>query len=349
MNGWRLVPAGLVLGLALVLVGGCGDDAPSEHKAAGSVNGKTPVVRPEDVNAKGAKGSAVLAPDYRRGLNAELAREEASQASPRRSPRSPETVPAPSAEAATAKTCPVPVPASAAPASSAPVAAASTGFPVADCRQLVLVVAPDFSASRATLRRFSRRDAKDGWRENGSPAACLLGRRGLGVGRGLTPPMPGPRKREGDRRTPAGLFSLPEAFGYASAQAAAKAGVRMPYRMVTDRSACLTDPASPHFGHVVGPGERSDGRRQERMKRDDDANIWGLVIGHNQKDPEPQAGSCVFINMRPAGGPPTGGSIGLPEAGVLALERWLDPAAKPLLAVLPEKAYQRVRQAWGLP
>jgi len=344
MSGSRRVWAALLVGAVLVLGGGCSDDTPPEHKAANAVNGKTPVVRPEDVNARGADGSAVLAPDYRRELNSALVREEASQAAAPRSPRSPQTPPA-VATPAKAATCPA--------ASSAPAAAtgAATGFPAPDCRQLVLVVAPDFGSSRGTLRRFSRQGATDGWREDGTATACLLGRRGLGVGRGLTPPMAGPRKQEGDHRTPAGLFPLPEAFGYASTEAAARAGVRMPYRMVTDRSACLTDPASPLFGRVVGPEERTDGAagRQERMKRDDDANIWGLVIGHNREDPDPKAGSCVFLNMRPAGATPTGGSIGLPEAAILSLERWLDPAAKPLVAVLPEARYRQVREGWGLP
>jgi len=342
MAGLRLLPVALVLGLLLGLCGGCGEDAPPDQKTADAVKGKTPVVRP-DVTGRGEGGSAVLAPDYRRGLTPELAEgEETAQRLPPRSPRSPQSPQSPKTAAAVAV---------AAPAPPAATTVSPTGFPVAGCRQLVLVVAPDFNSVRGTLRRFSREGADGPWRENGERVECVLGRAGLGAGRGLLPLMAGPLKRQGDHRTPAGLFSLPEVFGYATAEAAAKAGVRLPYQAVTDRSACLTDPTSPRFGRIVGPGERSAAEkgRQERMKRDDGANLWGVVIGHNRENPDPEAGTCLFVNVRAAGGPPTGGSIGLPEAQVMALAAWLDPAAGPLLAVLPEKQYQQVKRTWGLP
>ena len=64
----------VVLGLAALFLAaalaGCSDDAPPETPDA--VTGKTPVVRPEDVHVRGTGGAAVLAPDYRQGLTADL-------------------------------------------------------------------------------------------------------------------------------------------------------------------------------------------------------------------------------------------------------------------------------------
>ncbi|WP_428568183.1 MAG: hypothetical protein ACP59X_09020 [Solidesulfovibrio sp. DCME] len=229
--------------------------------------------------------------------------------------------------------------------------AATQSFPVAACRQLVLVVARDFAADSGELRRFERTGPGAPWRQAGPVVACRLGRNGLGVGRGLVPLADGPVKRQGDGRSPAGLFALPEAFGYAGEEAAKGAGVRLPYVALTDRAACVTEAASPLFGRVVGPGERGAGGAagQERMVRDDRANVWGVVIAHNRDQPDPQAGACLFLNVRQASGPATGGSIGCPEEAVAALAAWLDPAAAPVLAVLPEAVYSRERQAWGLP
>jgi L,D-peptidoglycan transpeptidase YkuD (ErfK/YbiS/YcfS/YnhG family) len=52
----------------------------------------------------------------------------------------------------------------------------------------------------------------------------------LGLGQGLVDQdIPGPRKKEGDGRTPAGLFPLPFVFGYDSSVTAKQSGVRMPY------------------------------------------------------------------------------------------------------------------------
>lgn len=347
-----LLPVALILGLTAALSGGCSDD-PSPRETADPAMGKTPVVRPEDVHGRGGGGSAVLAPDYRHDLAAGLG--EGGQPSGQ-GPADPgsgrlfedRTGASGSQAVAPSKAKAGPVAPSATPAVSA--STPGTGFPVPGCRQLVVVVAPDFGARRGELRRWTRQGPDGPWREAGDRVPCMLGRTGLGVGRGLTSPMAGPVKRLGDGRTPAGLFSLPEAFGYADAAAAASAGVHLPYQSVDDRSACVIDPASPRFGRVVGPGERTaGGGRQERMKRSDQANVWGVVIGHNREHPDPEAGACLFVNVRPADGPPTGGSIGLPEAQVASLVAWLDPAANPLLAVLPEREYQAVRTAWGLP
>jgi len=231
-----------------------------------------------------------------------------------------------------------------------PGAPSSASFPEAECRQLVLVTATDARAIRGTLRRLIRGAPGAPWAEVGQPVPCQLGRNGLGVGRGLGQTMAGSAKRQGDGRTPAGLFPLPAAFGYAGAQAAAAAGVRLPYTAVTDRVSCVTDAASPLFGRVVGPDERPEGGlRQDRMARDDGANIWGVVIGHNSGAVDPEAGTCLFVNVRPADGPPTGGSIGIPAESAAALAAWLDPTAKPLLAVLPEGDYRSLAATWGLP
>ncbi|WP_300159393.1 hypothetical protein [Solidesulfovibrio sp.] len=390
----KAAAAGLFL-VAALLAGlwGCSDDAPPSDKE--TVTGKTPVVRPEDVHRRGPGGAAVLAPDYRQSLAADLEAPPKGKAAPpaagaepgagRLFPGKPgggtaavpalAAPPAPvqvaanapqaaavAANAPTAGVVPAPtaaqMPAPPVPArQAAPAEAAagrpeaSKGFPLGACRQLILVVAPDFSSSKGVLRRFERQGPDAPWREAGQPVPCQLGRNGLGVGRGLVALPQGPVRKQGDGRTPAGFFSLPEAFGYADEAAAKAAGVRLPYHVLTDRTACVTDASSPLFGRIVGPGERAVGgtAKQERMVRDDRANVWGVVVGHNRDNPEPDAGSCVFLNTRPAGGPPTGGAVGCPEEAAAGLAAWLDPAAAPVLAVLPERLYKEGRQGWGLP
>ena len=245
-----------------------------------------------------------------------------------------------------------PATAASGPTAPGPGAPGSAGFPEADCRQLVLVTAADARATRGTLRRLTRSAPGAPWTEVGQPVPCQLGRNGLAIGRGrgLGQPLAGPAKRQGDGRTPAGLFPLPAAFGYATVQAAGAAGVRLHYTAVTDRVSCVVDAASPLFGRVVGPDERPQGGlRQDRMARDDGANVWGVVIGHNNGAVDPEAGTCLFVNVRPAGGPPTGGSIGIPSDAAAALAAWLDPTARPLLAVLPEGDFRSLAATWGLP
>lgn len=350
----RLLPLGLAAVLALF---GCSDDPPPP---ADAVAGKTPVVRPEDVHGQAPAGATVLAPDYRRefpaaGSDAMPGRAVASAGGSPVPGRAPAVAAPGTGQSAPAVTsAPVRGPeggAGAGRSSGAAPANASQGFPEAGCRQLVLVVVPDPGANRGMVRRLEREGPGAPWREAGAAASCVLGRNGLAAGRGIGAPPSGPAKRQGDGRTPSGLFPLPEAFGYASPEEARAAGVKLPYVMVTDRSACVTDSGSALYGRVAGPDQRPAGgsARQERMVRDDGANAWGMVIGHNREDPDPGAGACLFLNVRPAGGPPTGGSIGCPPEVAAGLAAWLDPGARPLLAVFSRKDYQERAAAWGLP
>ena len=86
------------------------------------------------------------------------------------------------------------------------------------------------------------------------------------------------------------------------------------------------------------------------MVRDDGANVWGVVIGHNSGATDPEGGTCLFVNVRPAGGPPTGGSIGIPSESAAALVRYAGLADATLLMPLtpnPGTPEWRVARASG--
>ena len=75
---WARVVAACLLCLPALLAGGCSDDAPP-GRDADAVQGKTPVVRPEDVFVCGPGGASVLAPDYRREMASDLEAEAREQ------------------------------------------------------------------------------------------------------------------------------------------------------------------------------------------------------------------------------------------------------------------------------
>lgn len=82
--------------------------------------------------------------------------------------------------------------------------------PIAALRtQLLSVVSERWDAARATLRRYERAPGR-GFRAVGKPVRVMLGRAGSGWGDGQHPPAghTGPIKREGDDRSPAGVFEL---------------------------------------------------------------------------------------------------------------------------------------------
>lgn len=126
---------------------------------------------------------------------------------------------------------------------------AGSGISVpASTRQLVLVSTDDWSASSGSLSVWQR-GARGRWTRRWPPTAVMLGRAGLGWGTGVHAPdvirmFGGPEKREGDGRSPAGIFRLSEATGY---EATPPPGTRLPYRRATEALRCVDDPGSPSY------------------------------------------------------------------------------------------------------
>src|SRR5689334_16464018 len=84
--------------------------------------------------------------------------------------------------------------------------------PIPDAATRLLVVrSTSWDATSGRLVRYER--TPGGWVQVGSQINVVLGGNGMGWGRGLhgdgaPSAMGGPAKREGDRRSPAGAFSL---------------------------------------------------------------------------------------------------------------------------------------------
>jgi zinc D-Ala-D-Ala dipeptidase len=226
----------------------------------------------------------------------------------------------------------------------APAAAA----PLDGAGQLVVVRAASFSAREGTLQRYTRRDTD--WVAEGPTARVSLGGKGLAWGRGVAPatpsaaPLRGPAKREGDARTPAGVFRLGAATGRA---ASPPAGARIPYTQATPSLECVDDRRSRHYNRILERTPDADWTSSEAMLA---PPIYDLTvfIEHNPEQ-VPGSGSCIFLHVWRRPGGTTLGCTAMEAAELEALIAWLDPAASPLLVVLPDGAYRSLREAWDLP
>ncbi len=218
----------------------------------------------------------------------------------------------------------------------------------ADTRQLLLAVSPGWDAPTARLRAYDRRGANQPWRPAGPAFPASLGRRGLGWGRGLQPPgLPGPRKREGDGRSPAGVFELRLVTGYGERP---PPGTRLPYRPAPATLVCVDDPGSAHYNALVDAGDTPrDWSSAESMRRPDLLYRYVVWVGHNDRPAEPGGGSCIFLHLRSGPEAVTAGCTAHELPAMEWLLRWLDPEVRPVLVQLPQ-AERRARGAgWGLP
>ena len=215
--------------------------------------------------------------------------------------------------------------------------------------QLVTVVSKDWNGFEAELRRYERAPGK-AWAQVGPPIAVVLGREGYGWGRGAhgngaPKGRPGPLKREGDGRSPAGVFDLGTAYGYL----ATREGVSLPYVQATPSLRCVDDPASDYYNRIVSTDDAQvDWKSAELMRRDDELYAIAIVVEHNTDDPEPGAGSCIFIHAWKGPGIGMSGCTALPMDELEAFAEWLKPGAAAFVA-LPEEEYTALQRAWGLP
>jgi D-alanyl-D-alanine dipeptidase len=208
------------------------------------------------------------------------------------------------------------------------------------------VVTPDETSTTGILYRFERGYGDSPWKELAPQVKVGLGRTGLASGAGLNgSPVPGlPPKKEGDGKSPAGVFSLTSAFGFEEAQ-----GVRLPYLRLTEGHECVDDPGSRHYNRIVDRSQVSapDWRSSERM-RGIREYVWGVVVAHNSGPVTPGVGSCIFLHAWYGGGA-TAGCTAMPSERIGELVRWLDPGAKPVLVQLTEDAYRALERPWRLP
>jgi D-alanyl-D-alanine dipeptidase len=239
--------------------------------------------------------------------------------------------------------------------------AAAGSVPFAHSTQMIVVTTADWNAVDGQLQRYERGDTHEGWRAVGEPIPIVVGKNGMGWGIGLGGKNgPGvrrgsdPIKKEGDGKSPAGVFALGTAFGDAPQ---ALPGLKLPYLELTPSIECVDDPHSKFYNRVLDRNTVApDWHSSEHMRNVGEAYRWGIVVGHNggaaqsnDRPPIPGGGSCVFLHIWSGPGHGTAGCTAMAQSNLETLLLWLDPKREPILVQLPAAEYARMSDRWGLP
>jgi len=185
-------------------------------------------------------------------------------------------------------------------------------IPIGESRQMVLATNPDRSSVLVTIHALEKYHG--GWQLVFPAFAGSIGERGFAAIE---------EKREGDGKSPSGIFRLGTAFGYYPSVV-----TKMPYREATDDDYWVDDVNSEDYNKWV-KGKPS-AASWERMKRDDDQYKYGIVIEYNTNPVIRGKGSAIFLHVW-KDGKPTAGCVAMPEEMVLKILAWLDPAKEPLI------------------
>ena len=214
---------------------------------------------------------------------------------------------------------------------------------LAQSRQLVIVVTPDWSSNQGRLYLVERRLKGFGKIANWP---VVVGRAGLAWGLGLHPEIHAePQKREGDGKSPAGVFSLGKVYGYAQD---GLGGLKFPYQVSSPTLRCVDDSKSAFYNKIVEETPNKDWTSAEMMRRDDDLYRWITLINNNQEGAAGR-GSCIFFHLWKDEKSGTAGCTAMAQKNMEKLLRWLDPAKHPALVEMPSGVYDDVVKIWNLP
>ena len=212
--------------------------------------------------------------------------------------------------------------------------AQSCPAPLAAAHRLVLVVADTLSSTTATVRQFERASPDAPWRPAGGPASALIGHNGVAWAHAFAAfaHEGEPIKQEGDKRNPAGFFTIGHSFGFAASK-------RPGYLRIAQGTTCVDDLASPAYNTVTTRAKVGWKVHGENMWRVPEYRR-GLMVGY-PTDRQARAGSCIFIHLRLPGKTGTSGCVALPEPQLVGVQDFAQGGA--VLAVLPKQALDRFK------
>ena len=181
------------------------------------------------------------------------------------------------------------------------------------------------------LKRF-----KNHWILAFGPIPANLGRNGM---------APAWEKREGDGRTPTGIYPLQQAFGYA-----ASVNTRMSYHQLQPDDVWVDDVQSPDYNRLVKCGD-TKAMSFEAMFSERVAYRYGLVVAYNTHPVIKGLGSAIFVHVQKGKGIPTSGCVSVNKRAMIKILSWLDPGQKPQIVIgtPAELALSLPNAASGLP
>ena len=133
------------------------------------------------------------------------------------------------------------------------------------------------------------------------------------------------RTREGEERTPAGVFTLTRAFGSLPSD-----GTRLAYRRTNPDDWWDEDPSTAGYNQFV-ISRYSPGGDSENLYYAGPAYGHAVVINYNTDPIVKGAGSGFFLHVGDS--EPTAGCVAVTGTALARIMRWLDPSQHPVISI----------------
>jgi L,D-peptidoglycan transpeptidase YkuD (ErfK/YbiS/YcfS/YnhG family) len=137
------------------------------------------------------------------------------------------------------------------------------------------------------------------------------------------------KTKEGDGRTPSGIYRLGSGFG----SAANPGGLRISYTRTSKQDYWVDDPFSSQYNQWVNYAGNPDQRWRSYERLQQPLYKYAIILKYNDDPVVSGKGSAIFLHIWRAAGKPTAGCIAMSESNLLQLMRLLDPDLSPAIAI----------------
>ncbi|MBP9741798.1 MAG: L,D-transpeptidase family protein [Burkholderiales bacterium] len=134
------------------------------------------------------------------------------------------------------------------------------------------------------------------------------------------------QKKEGDNKTPSGLYKLGPAYG------THPLALKMDYRYITNQDKFIDDPDSSDYNTWV-EGDTT-AQTYEIMNQENGAYDLGVVINYNMNPIVPGRGSAIFMHIWQGPNIGTQGCIAMDRQDMLHILKWLNKNANPYILIV---------------
>lgn len=165
-------------------------------------------------------------------------------------------------------------------------------------------------SSKGIFRYYERKN--DGWKMI-FKCKAWVGQRGIG------------KKKEGDKKTPTGMYILGQAFGILK-----NPGTKMPYVKVNQYHYWCGDSNSVYYNQLIRADQVKHICHGEQLIRYSGVYDYAISIGYNKKG-TPKKGSAIFLHC--SRNRATAGCVAIPKKKMKRLLKRLNPECHPRIIV----------------
>ena len=193
--------------------------------------------------------------------------------------------------------------------------------------QVLFVKTTSIDDIYGTMWLYERSNSKQPWVIKDS-FAVVVGRAGLAKDAQTRIPLANmPVKKEGDGKSPAGIFLLGSVFSYHPLD-----HLQMPFVQVDTKFYCVDDASSVYYNTlIVSDTAKQSFNSFEHMKLNNGQYEYGVWVLYNSDPVKAGNGSCIFIHVWDNENTGTSGCTAMSKGNIIKLIHWLDKKKNPVL------------------